>query len=133
MLGKGQTAALSAQDGVVDFGTKMPDLKRYRYLLHKNKFPCKDGDKITVRYSVKGKGLFAPGMYFFYDTVRGYSFLEHKRTMLNTPDQFTEMETVFVVKNRPGKNPAVFRPMFYAFPDTKLELKNISITIERAK
>ncbi|MBE6404744.1 MAG: DUF4838 domain-containing protein [Lentisphaerae bacterium] len=133
LLGKGQTAALSAQDGVMDFGTKMPDLKRYRYLLHKNKFPCKNGDKITVRYSVKGKGLFAPGMYFFYDTVRGYSFLEHKRTMLKTPDQFTEMETVFIVKNRPGQNPAVFRPMFYAFPDTKLELKNISITIERAK
>lgn len=127
---KTEAAALSAQNGIMDFGTKPEDLKRYRYLLHKVRIPCKPGNKIKVRYSAKGKGLFAPGMYFFHDHVRGLSTLEHKRTNLNSPNQFTEMEVVFTAKSRPGKKPERFVPMFYAFPGTKLELKINSITIE---
>ena len=127
---KGQTDALSAKDGVVDFGTKPQDLKRYRYLLQTKRFDCKEGEKITVRYSAKGKGLFAPGMYFYYDNARGRSFLEHARTNLNSPDQFTDMEIVFTVKSRPNQKPEKIVPMFYAFPGTKLELKNITITKE---
>jgi hypothetical protein len=69
-------------------------------------------------------------MYFYYDPVKGHSFLEYKRTNLNSPDQFTEMEFVFPVKKRPGKDPKKLVPMFYAFPGTKLELKNITITKE---
>ena len=129
---KGQEDALSAKDGVVDFGTKPQDLKRYRYLLQQNRFDCKEGDKITVRYSAKGKGLFAPGMYFYYDNVRGHYFLEHSRTTLNSPDKFTDMEIVFTVKSRPNQKPEKIVPMFYAFPGTKLELKNITVTIEPA-
>ena len=127
---KGQTDALSAKNGVVDFGTKPQDLKRYRYLLQTKRFDCKEGEKITVRYSAKGKGLFAPGMYFYYDPVKGHSFLEYKRTNLNSPDQFTDMEIVFTVKSRPNQKPEKIVPMFYAFPGTKLELKNITITKE---
>ena len=117
---------------MVDFGTKPQDLKRYRYLLQKNRFSCKEGDKIIVRYSAKGKGLFAPGMYFYYDNVQGRYFLEHSRTKLNSPDKFTDMEIVFTVKSRPNQKPEKIVPMFYAFPDTKLELKNGSVTIEPA-
>jgi hypothetical protein len=105
-------------------------LKRYRYLLQTKRFDCKDGEQVTVRFSVKGKGLFAPGMYFYYDPVKGHSFLEYKRTKLNSPDKFTDMEVVFEVKNRPNQKPEKIVPMFYAFPDTKLELKNITITKE---
>ena len=130
---KEEKGSISAKDGIVDFGKTAQDLKRYRYLLQTKRFPCKDGDKIIVRYSVKGKGLFAPGMYFYYDNVKGYSFLEHKRTNLNSPDKFTDMEIVFPVKNRPGKNPERFVPMFYAFPGTKLELKNVTVTLEHGK
>lgn len=127
---KEETNALTVQNGIVNFGTNSDLLKRYRYLLSTKRVPCKEGDKIIVRYSVKGKGLFAPGMYFYYDDALGLSFLEYKRTELNSPEKFTEMETVFVVKSRPGKIPAKFMPMFFAFRNTKLELKNITITKE---
>ena len=127
---KEEKNSLSVKDGIVDFGKNAEDLKRYRYLLHKKMYSCQEGDKVIVRYAVKGKGLFAPGMYFYYNEAMGYSFLEHKRTNLNSPDKFVEMETAFIAKSRPGKIPAKFMPMFYAFPGTKLELKNVTVSVE---
>ena len=126
---KNQASSLSCKNGIMDFGSKKEDLLKYRYLLQEKRFSCKDGDTITVTYSVKGKGLFAPGMYFYYNNKLGKYFLEHKRTNLNSPDKFTEMKIVFTVKNRQDKNPEKFVPMFYAFPNTKLQIKNVMVKI----
>ena len=130
---KSEVNALSCQDGIVNFGTKEIDLKRYRYLLSTKKFTCKEGDKITITFDVKGKGLFAPGMYFYYDAAMGWSFLEHKRSNLNSPEKFEQRKVVFEVKSRPGKIPGKFSIMFYAFPKTKLELRNVNVYIEPVK
>ena len=130
LVAKNQTKSLTAKAGVIDFGNKAADLARYRYLLQTKRFVCKAGDKITVRYQVKGKGLFAPGMYFYYNNTLGYYFLEHVRTNLNSPNSFKEMTQVFTVKNRPGKIVERFVPMFYAFPKTLVEIKDVSVTIE---
>ena len=130
---KKETNAISCKAGIVNFGTKPVDLKRYRYLLSTKKFICKEGDKITVTFDVKGKGLFAPGMYFYYDEAMGWSFLEHKRSQLNSPDKFEQRKVVFTVKSHPGKIPGLFSPMFYAFPKTVLELKNVNVYIEPSK
>ena len=39
------------------------------------------------------------------------------------------MKIVFTVKNRQDKNPEKFVPMFYAFPNTKLQIKNVMVKI----
>ena len=121
--------ALRSQDGIVRFQTGKEDLKRYRYLVSTLRTTCKPGDRIVLSFQARGKGRFASGLFCYYDRPGGLSFLDSRsgEGKIDSPEEFIPLRAAFTVQARPGQIPGQFAPVWYAFPGTVLELKDVSV------
>ncbi len=125
-----ETETILVENGVVQFGSDKA-AARYRQLLSRKLFKCKEGDTITLKFKIRGSGKSACGIYFYYDMQKGFSKLVTSPLNPLSRDKFEEMTIRYAVENpAPEQIVSHFRLMFQAFSGSSLEISDLTAVIE---